>query len=363
MNAVGALGLFVALALAPAARADPPEVGVVAGAAAEPIARRLAAELRGRGYRVRTVALPIEADRFAELEGLDASAWVEDAPPRVRVCVLASERPCEALADAEVAVLLIRAVESLRAQLDDPSGEASAEPPAPEPPPRAPPPPPPPPPAHRWSLAVAGSAVLPTSSLSTGAGAAVVLAWSPDPWLGLELGGFADLIAPEVSDARGVAVVDARMAWIGASLRIPETVLGGHHLLIGGAAGVAGVDVRASAAPPFAARSTSLASAMLLAHVTLVVHVIDRLELLIGVRAGSALPQPVLLFGGDEIARWGAPFVALELGAAADLTSPARSFGWRAPPRARPSSAALLTGRRSPSPLPGERGAAPLGAP
>src|SRR5690606_1219943 len=98
------------------------------------------------------------------------------------------------------------------------------------------------------------------------------------------------------------------------------------HLLIGGAAGVAGVDVRASAAPPFAARSTSLASAMLLAHVTLVVHVIDRLELLVGVRAGSALPQPVLLFGGDEIARWGAPFVALELGAAADLTSfPARA--------------------------------------
>ena len=326
-ESIRALAFFVALALAPAARADPPEVGVVAGAAAEPIARRLAAELRGRGYRVRTVALPIEADRFSELEGLDASAWVEDAPPRVRVCVLASEPPCEALADTEVAVLLIRAVESLRAQLDDPSGEASAEPPAPAPEPApVPAPPPPPSPQHRWSLAVAGSAVMPTSSLSSGAGAAVVLAWSPEPWLGLELGGFADLIAPEVSDARGIAVVDARMAWIGASLRIPETLLGGHHLLIGGAAGVAGVDVRASAAPPFAARSSALASAMLLAHVTMVVHVIDRLQLLVGVRAGSALPQPVLLFGGEEIARWGAPFVALELGAAADLTSsPARA--------------------------------------
>jgi hypothetical protein len=325
---IRALAFVVALALAPAARADPPEVGVVAGAAAEPIARRLAAELRGRGYRVRTVALPIEADRFSELEGLDASAWVEDAPARVRVCVLASERPCEALADPEVAVLLIRAVESLRAQLDDPSGEASAEPPAPVPEPAAPvpAPPPPAPPAHRWSLAVAGSAVMPTSSLSTGAGASVVLAWSPDPWLGLELGGFADLIAPEISDARGTAVVDARMAWIGASLRIPETLLGGHHLLVGAAAGVAGVDVRATATPPFSGRSTSLASAMLLAHITMVVHVIDRLQLLVGVRAGSALPQPVLVFGGEEIARWGAPFVALELGAAADLTSfPARA--------------------------------------
>jgi len=37
--------------------------------------------------------------------------------------------------------------------------------------------------------------------------------------------------------------------------------------------------------------------------------------------------------------------------------------GWRAPSRARPSGAALLTGRRSPSPVCSERGAAPLGVP
>lgn len=319
------LAFLTALAVGAPARADAPIVGVVSGERGQPIARRLEAELRARGYRVRSVELPIRAETFSELEGLDASAWVDDAPPRVRVCVLGSSRPCEALTDPDVTVVLIRAVESIRAQLDAPMREP-ASPPAPSEPARPPAPPTSPAviPEHRWALMVEATLIVPTSSLSTAAGAQVVLSWSPDPWLELQLGGLATLLAPEVADARGTAVVDARIAWIGGSLRIPEALLAGHVLLLGGAAGISSVDLRATATPPFEARSSSMTGAVLLAHATLVVRVIDRLELVVGLRAGSVLPQPVIVFEDREVARWGAPFVGIEVGAAADLSGAAQ---------------------------------------
>src|SRR6185369_13174706 len=185
--------------------------------------------------------------------------------PSLRVCTPASgERveSCEDLADPDETVLVVRGVELVRALVGD----------ARRPPPDArvvvPPIPATPPGSSPFDLAVAGAVLVPTSGFGTGGAVVVALDWSPDPWLGLELGGLATFADPVVDDPAGSASASSRAVWLGADLRIPPTVLGGHRLLLGLAAACAGAELHARPAPGFTSMDGPLVALMLLARAT-----------------------------------------------------------------------------------------------
>lgn len=308
------LAFLILLALPASAAAQ--LVGVASGDVHGTLARRLSAELRARGYDVRDLTRET-AETPVDL--LDAIAWANDEPASVRICVSAAlgRAPgCETIEDPDDAVLLLRAVELLRAHLGD------AAPRAPAPPVETrdeAPPEPPPSRIDAWSLAFAASLVPPVDTLSTGLGVSAALAWSPDPWLALELGGFASLVDPRVDDASGSASFAARMLWLGADLRVPPELLGGHRVLIGGEVGAAFVEVHARAAPPLEARDQTVVALMLLARAAVVFHLAPRVGLLLGARVGGALPRPAFAFDAREVARWGAPLVTVDLGVVVDF--------------------------------------------
>src|SRR6185369_283737 len=118
--------------------------------------------------------------------------------------------------------------ELVRAHLGDPTPSGP-----PPPPPEEPPPPAEVPRSDAWNLGIAGSVIVPTGQLSTGAAAVVTLDWSPDPWLALEVGGMLSVVDSVVNDAAGSASVSPRLAWLGVDLRVPESELAGHRLALG----------------------------------------------------------------------------------------------------------------------------------
>jgi hypothetical protein len=302
-----AVALALSLAAAPAL-ADPPTIAVIGRAGGERLAMRLAAELRASGYQT------VESD--SGVEPADALAIVEGDPPRVRVCVRGD---CEELSDSEPTIVLIRAVEALRARLahtiSASAAAAEAEagqpgtPPAPAVEPESP--------EHTvWELALAASFGIPTSSATLAIGADLALAWAPDPWGGVMLHGSLGALDAEVTDAAGRASISPRVIGLEGHLRIPESVLAGHHLWIGAGVALVSADVRASAEPPFAARSASVVAAMITVSTALAIRLVDRLALWLSARVGYAIPTPVVVFADREVARWGAPLVALAAGVA-----------------------------------------------
>lgn len=286
------------------------------------LARRLAAELRARGYDVE----PAESPRAT----VTAVVETTDLPPRIRLCTPdAQALVCETLEGDGSSVLVLQAIEVLRARLGEPGTAAPSPEPDPEPEPEPAPAVEPPacpvcpaPTPHRSVLEarIGPTVLLPASGIDTGAGAAIELEWAIDPWLALGLGGLVSLADPTAGTADASASFATRAAWLSIDLRVPEPVLGGHHLLLGLAASLAGADVSARAAEPLDERPTALTAFAPMARATFVAHLIDRLRLGVGARVGVALPQPVLLFGDVEVARWGAPLWTLEvtLGAAVD---------------------------------------------
>jgi hypothetical protein len=150
--------------------------------------------------------------------------------------------------------------------------------------------------------------------MSIAMGAEAMLAFSPDPWWGVLAYGWLGALEAQVSDPTGQASIAARLIGLEAHVRIPEAVLGGHHLLIGGGASFASADIHASAMPPLAARSTSIALLLATLSTTLVLHLIDRVELWLGVRAGFAIPAPLIVFTDRDVARWGAPWLSVSTG-------------------------------------------------
>jgi hypothetical protein len=305
---IRAAAALLVLALASPAAAQ--DVGVHAEGDGHRLARRLVAELGARGYDVHDLAAETVA-----LDTLDAVLWARDEPPHVRVCVSASDaRPidCEDLDGDGDDVLLIRTIELVRAHLGDPAPAIPAAVPPPEPPPA-------PPPRREWELGVAGAALLPTGNFSTGAAAVVAIDWVPDPWLAIELGGLASLVDATVDAAAGSASTSPRMAWLGVDLRIPESLLAGHHLAIGAQAGCGGSELHARPTATFSAHDSSFVALVLLTRASFVLRIVDGVGLSIGTRVGAALPQPVLVFDGHDVATWGAPFADLELGVVLSL--------------------------------------------
>lgn len=311
---VRSLVLFLVCAWAVPAAA---QVRIVA-TGGDGLARRLAAELRARGYDVE----PAESPRAT----VDAVVETTDLPPRIRLCTPEAQAlVCETLEGDGSSVLVLQAIEVLRARLGEPGTEAPQPEPEPDPEPAIEPPACPTCPAptpHRSELEarIGPIVLLPASGIDTGAGAAIELEWAIDPWLALGLGGLVSLADPTASTADASASFATRAAWLSIDLRVPEAVLGGHHLLLGLAASLAGADVSARAAAPLDERPAALTAFLPMARATFVAHLIDRLRLGVGARVGVALPQPVLLFGDVEVARWGAPLWTLEvtLGAAVD---------------------------------------------
>jgi hypothetical protein len=315
----------VLLFVIPPTIADAQTVGLVETEDGGALGRRLAAELRTRGYEVRMLA-PDEAS----LEGSDVQAlvWTTDLPARLRLCAVtrAGALRCEELAEGDASLLVLQGVEVLRAHLGEPGTpletqprESQAETAEAE---VAPPPAPacpedPSPSAWRRRIVDVGAGpvlLVPTSTLGAGVGLTLFATWSPDPWIALSLGGLMSLFDPALSVASGSASFATRAVWVELDLRIPEALLGGHHLLVGLAAGLGGAEVHPGAAAPFDERPAALTAFLPMVRAAFVAHLLDWLFLSVGARVGAALPQPVLFFGGDEVARWAAPLVAIELG-------------------------------------------------
>jgi hypothetical protein len=292
-------------------------VGVASDDASGSLARRLSAELRARGYDTRDLS---RADAETPTDVLDALAWAHDEPASVRVCVTAApgRAPgCETLDDADATLLSLRAVELVRAHLGDPHPRAATiEPEAPDP---VAPPRPSRSRADAWSLSLAFALAPPIDALSTSLGVSGGLAWSPDPWLELEVGGFVSALDARVDDPAGGASFAARALWLGGGLRVPPEVLGGHRIVIGGGVSLAGAEVHARATTPLEARDTAFVTALLFARVATVLRLAPRIGLLLAVRVGGSLPRPSFVFDAREVARWGAPFVLAEAGLTIDL--------------------------------------------
>lgn len=317
-------GCMLAWALVLASSAEA-QVGIVESPDGAGLARRLAAELRGRGYAVRSLS-----PELAVLDGqVEALVWTSDAPPGLRLCALtrAGVLRCEELRDEDGSVLVLLAMEVLRAHLGEPRTSSSepVEPPeeveeaaseeaiAPETCPE-------PIESRRTVELGAGVALLPpTSSLGVGFGVMAMVNWSPDPFVAFEVGGLVSLIDPTLSRDASSASFSTRMGWLGGDLRLPETLLGGHHLLVGLAVAVAGAEVHPGAAAPLDERALALTTFMPMARAAFVAHLDARLRVHVGARVGAALPQPVLFFADTEVARWGAPYWALELALAVAL--------------------------------------------
>jgi hypothetical protein len=290
--AIPAAVVAIALSIASAARAQTIGIAAVEESA---LARRLSAELRTRGYDVR----PLDAAR-----DLAAILTVEDEPPSIRVCVVGAD--CETLSDRDASVLLIRAVEVVRARVGEPR---PSEPPVVETAPvRAEPA------VHRFDIALTLGLLPPTGGFSTGLAASLAFDWSPAPALSFELGGLLGFVDPNVDDASGSATAGARLVWLGADLVLPESVLAGNRLLFGLAAALAVTELDADARPPLEAFEDTAVSLLLLARTAFVVRIVERVGLMLGVRAGLALPRPVVVFDRREVAAWGAPFVTVDLG-------------------------------------------------
>lgn len=310
MSRARAAAFFLALLLVEPSSTSAQVVGISFGEGEGRLSRRLSSELRARGYTTRALGTNDHAFR---LDGLDAVLSAHDEPPMVRVCVAvaAPRAHCESLTDEDESVLLIRAIELVRAHLGEPAGRADElhrrEPPVPAATPAVRR-------TQQWEIGLAASILPPTGGFSIGAGATATLGFAPHPLIGVELGGLVSLLDPSVGDASGSVSASSRMAWLGIDVRIPESVLAGHRLVFGLAAACAGAELHVSAAPELKARQGALVALALMGRAGLIVHLVDAVGLAIGVRAGAALPQPVLLFEAREVARWGAPFVMLELG-------------------------------------------------
>jgi hypothetical protein len=107
--------------------ADAQTVGLVETEDGGALGRRLAAELRTRGYEVRMLA-PDEAS----LEGSDVQAlvWTTDLPARLRLCAVtrAGALRCEELAEGDASLLVLQGVEVLRAHLGEPGTPLETQP-------------------------------------------------------------------------------------------------------------------------------------------------------------------------------------------------------------------------------------------
>jgi hypothetical protein len=85
-------------------------------------------------------------------------------------------------------------------------------------------------------------------------------------------------------------------------------------LLLGAQIACGGSEIHARPSPSFAALDGAFTAAILMARATFVLRVVEGVGLSLGARVGGALPQPVLVFDGREVARWGAPLASLEMG-------------------------------------------------
>ncbi|MBK8173360.1 MAG: hypothetical protein IPK60_23915 [Sandaracinaceae bacterium] len=304
---------------------DPGELGVWADANTQALQRRLISELRVRGYATHAI------DDASALEGLGAAVWIRGAPLRARLCTLRTTPHCEELLESDAAVLLIRVVETVRAQLGEPGAIAADEERRRAPSVVAPQlsegeqpgqvdldastsAPPTQQSSSPLALSLHASLPLPVRGLSTGLNAELLLEWNLGDTVGLEVGGATSLLSPEVGDATGSASVSSSLVWVGAHVRFLEGALGGHAFLLGLGVGVGSAEIRASAAAPFQERSTSEFFALAVARLALTLRVSDRVAIEPGVVVGVALPAPVLVFAEREVAHVFAPLIAPSIG-------------------------------------------------
>ncbi len=284
----------------------------------DPLARRLRAELGARGYDVSSRApdAPEQdaSERASEVLARRVGGYVRVSETRAEVCArrvpdgaLRCE-PVDRSAGDDLVVLTV--VEILRARLLG----ASTEAPEPEPPVVvAPPAPEPEPPRStlRFELELALGTTIPfdgaTPSLDSriALGVAIdptwsVRAWGRLPWIAERVDapeGAADLRAHLVG-LEVAASIDVGSPW---AIELGALAAGGWLEAIGDA--VSGVDDANVTAPLFLAG----------AHASIALGVLDALALALRASVGWSVPTPVVRFGARDVARYGAPFVAVDL--------------------------------------------------
>lgn len=300
---------------------EPPRVGVWAYEEASALRPRLVAELRVRGYAT------IEIRDPGAIENLDAAVWLSDEPAHARICSLSSTPRCEEITDADTSVLLIRIVEAVRAELASRAlasghnarppqlvdSERPATPAAVSPTPEVVPPPPPP-----FVLALSPSLALPLRGLSTSVHVAMHVEWHVQSRLALEVGAGTRILAPSVSDSAGTAVVNTSHAWLGGR----AVVLGdptATHLAVGVGIGVGNATINAQATAPFVEHTASEWFFSAVSRIQVRAPLSSRVFVDVGADAIVALPAPVVVFAGRDVAHVFQPHVALSAAIAIQL--------------------------------------------
>lgn len=322
-----------ALLLVPPAQADPVKVAIVHGSLADPLTHRARAELSALGLEVVEITTTGETppdgddlDRIAHLAG--AAAAIRIAAPITSVWIAGNEEeeyvirivpaddPRSPSADA---VVVLRAVELVRAALLDPPAPATPSPaaarsspplaastppasPAPDPTHAAISPPPP-----RFTLEIAPAVVGAPGGVSPSASLLVGARWMPGP-----LGPAAFLVLPifpaHLDGREGTAEIRAAIAGAGlhfapgpreASLRPGlEAGLAGVWLLVHGA-GTSG----------YLGRSDNLLVAAPYARAALSLSISPHLSSSASLLGAVALSEPVIAFASREAASFGRPLL------------------------------------------------------
>lgn len=320
----GALILFATVACAsPAVAQESASIGIWSDANATVLSRRLIAELRVRGFVTRELADP------GALEDLDAGVWLSESPVHARICTLRTAPHCEEIADADESVLLIRVVEALRAELGEQAhalqearalqtplvAQQSSEDERPSPirlgdvpQERVSMP------ESRFALTLAPSVLMPLRGLSTSVHVLALLEWEIAPRIGVELGASTSIVSAMATDAVGSASVDTTFAWIGAHARLIGSFPHTTSMLVAIGAGFGNANIRADAVAPYTESSSSELFALLTGRVVVRIPISEVVSIDPGAIVGVALPSPVLVFAGREVAHTFQPLVALQLG-------------------------------------------------
>jgi hypothetical protein len=318
------LALAVLLGALPCfAQTEQTRIVLVARSGMDELAHRFVAELRSLRFDVVRAPDAEVAPSTAELESLAVS---ENARAAVRVEALESSVDLwlvnpqthevvyrRVVSDRDPAVAVLRALEILRGALIELQALQPEPPPPPARAPPAPPPSPPPPPEpSRWSLGLAGAALLPHAG-SELAGALVLFGqYRFASRFGFDLEPFGSLHAFSIGGAGGRADVRLWGVLLGASV-IPWGDSPFSPSLGLGWGGL-GIWSQGSPAAGFQGSNNLAVVGFPHARVRFGVPVSSRSRVTAGLVAGFATPRPVLLFDQERDSNWLNPLLIASLG-------------------------------------------------
>jgi hypothetical protein len=295
-----ARAIIALCAVAAVARASPHVLVVPSdGDEERGLGARAEAELAALGFAV-TVEPATEAplDQLSRDERAVAALRIGDGievycmDPATRETIVR-----QVLIGPERSVVVVRAVELVRASLLEVAARhAVAEVHVAAPPPA---------PRERVLAIEAGPAIVASpGGLSPIADVAVAVRWRVEHHIELGAGVIAPTVASTVTGDAGRATIRLTAPTVEASY---VTTAAGLDLRAGVGAGAAWLHMRGTPAPGYVAHDTGIVTSLAFVRGSLGREVTDRVRVWLDLRLAVAAPRPVVTFAGESVAAWGRP--------------------------------------------------------